>query len=63
MRKREILFVHYWNLSFYRFLESMTPPVKVDETKVQRWHPKFKLEELPEVTPAALPKAPEVAHS
>jgi len=43
-----------------KFLESLTPPVKVDEMKVQRWHPKFKLEELPEVTIAALPEAPEV---
>ena len=48
---------------YVRFLESLTPPVKVDEMKVQRWHPKFKLEELPEVTIAALPEAPEVCAS
>ena len=40
---------------FYRFLESLSPPVRVDEAKVQRWHPKFKLEEIPEVTVAKLP--------
>jgi len=43
-----------------KFLESLTPPVRVDETKVQRWHPKFRLEDLPEVTSADLPKAPEI---
>lgn len=43
-----------------KFLESLTPPVRVDETKVQRWHPKFRLEDLPEVSSAVLPKAPEV---
>lgn len=43
-----------------KFLESLTPPVKVDEDKVQRWHPKFKLDELPDITPATLPQPPEV---
>jgi len=43
-----------------KFLESLTPPVKVDEAKVQRWHPKFKLEEIPDVVVAALPAPPEV---
>ena len=43
-----------------RFLEGLTPPIKVDEAKVQRWHPKFRLEEIPDVAVAQLPAAPEV---
>ncbi|XP_067931302.1 DNA replication factor Cdt1-like [Watersipora subatra] len=41
------------------FLEKLKPAVKVDSQKLTRWHPKFLLEEVPEVQPSPLPEAPE----
>ena len=34
--------------------------MKVDDSKLQRWHPKFKLDNLPDIVPSALPQPPEV---
>jgi len=32
--------------------------VKVNEGDIKRWHPKFKLDELPDVEPSELPQPP-----
>ena len=37
----------------------MSPPIKVDSNKVTRWHPKFLLDDVPEVEPADMPRPPE----
>ena len=36
----------------------MTPPIDIPEDKVIRWHPEFKLDTVPDVEAAELPKPP-----
>lgn len=40
------------------FLLSLSPPVKVDQDKIKRWHPKFRLDEVPNVEVSELPEPP-----
>uniref|UniRef100_H2ZTT9 Chromatin licensing and DNA replication factor 1 n=1 Tax=Latimeria chalumnae TaxID=7897 RepID=H2ZTT9_LATCH len=42
------------------FLASLTPPMHVPDDKLTRWHPRFNVDEVPEVTPADLPQPPQV---
>nr|XP_020644042.1 DNA replication factor Cdt1 [Pogona vitticeps] len=42
------------------FLASLNPPMAVPEHKLTRWHPRFNLDSVPDVVPAALPQPPEV---
>ncbi|XP_064399039.1 DNA replication factor Cdt1-like [Halichondria panicea] len=40
------------------FLLSLDPPLSIPEDKVQRWHPDFNLDSLPEVVESPLPQPP-----
>uniref|UniRef100_A0ABM5EUI1 DNA replication factor Cdt1 n=1 Tax=Pogona vitticeps TaxID=103695 RepID=A0ABM5EUI1_9SAUR len=42
------------------FLASLNPPMAVPEHKLTRWHPRFNLDGVPDIVPAALPQPPEV---
>ncbi|XP_078741148.1 uncharacterized protein LOC144954552, partial [Lampetra fluviatilis] len=41
------------------FLESLSPPMAVPEERLARWHPRFDVDAVPDVTPAPLPRPPE----
>ena len=47
-------------LCFQKFLESLSPPLKVPDDKMTRWHPRFRVDEVPDIPSADLPKAPDV---
>ncbi|NXA34950.1 CDT1 factor, partial [Eudromia elegans] len=40
------------------FLASLSPSLAVPEDKLTRWHPRFNVDEVPDVTPAELPQPP-----
>lgn len=40
-------------------MEALNPPLMVDSNSVTRWHPKFLLDNIPEVEAADLPPPPE----
>ncbi|XP_020845129.2 LOW QUALITY PROTEIN: DNA replication factor Cdt1 [Phascolarctos cinereus] len=40
------------------FLASLSPPLVVPEDQLTRWHPKFNVDEVPDIVPAELPKPP-----
>ncbi|XP_044519115.1 DNA replication factor Cdt1 isoform X2 [Gracilinanus agilis] len=40
------------------FLASLNPPLVVPEDQLTRWHPRFNVDEVPDVTPAELPQPP-----
>ncbi|XP_007477364.2 DNA replication factor Cdt1 [Monodelphis domestica] len=40
------------------FLASLNPPLVVPEDQLTRWHPRFNVDEVPDVVPAELPKPP-----
>ncbi|XP_060109847.1 DNA replication factor Cdt1 [Heteronotia binoei] len=42
------------------FLASLDPPMVIPEEKLARWHPRFKVDEVPEIVPAELPQPPQV---
>nr|XP_032834882.1 DNA replication factor Cdt1 [Petromyzon marinus] len=41
------------------FLESLSPPMAVPEDRLARWHPRFDVDAVPDVTPAPLPRPPD----
>ncbi|XP_064455095.1 DNA replication factor Cdt1-like [Ornithodoros turicata] len=41
------------------FLSKLDPPMAVPSELLTRWHPKFPLETIPEIEPAALPRSPQ----
>lgn len=41
-----------------KFLLSLTPPVNISSDIITRWHPKFPLDSVPAISPAALPESP-----
>ncbi|XP_061403127.1 DNA replication factor Cdt1 [Lethenteron reissneri] len=41
------------------FLESLSPPMAVPDERLARWHPRFDVDAVPDVTPAPLPRPPE----
>ncbi|NWZ55892.1 CDT1 factor, partial [Haliaeetus albicilla] len=41
------------------FLAALTPPMVVPEEKLTRWHPRFKVDEVPDISPAELPRPPQ----
>ncbi|XP_022108779.1 DNA replication factor Cdt1-like [Acanthaster planci] len=43
------------------FLSKLERPLSVPSDKLTRWHPKFPLDQIPDIEPAALPKPPLVA--
>ncbi|XP_075289802.1 DNA replication factor Cdt1 [Opisthocomus hoazin] len=40
------------------FLASLSPPMVVPEEKLTRWHPRFNVDEVPDISPAELPRPP-----
>ncbi|KAG8437594.1 hypothetical protein GDO86_008343 [Hymenochirus boettgeri] len=42
------------------FLASLNPPMLVPDQKLTRWHPRFKVDEVPDIVPAELPQPPQV---
>ena len=42
------------------FLASLNPPMEVPEDQLTRWHPRFNVDEVPDVEPAELPQPPAV---
>ncbi|XP_038662360.1 DNA replication factor Cdt1 isoform X2 [Scyliorhinus canicula] len=41
------------------FLASLDPPIHVPDNKLTRWHPRFNVDEIPDVTAAELPQPPD----
>ncbi|NXT68340.1 CDT1 factor, partial [Chaetops frenatus] len=41
------------------FLAALSPPMVVPEEKLTRWHPRFNVDEVPDVVPAELPRPPQ----
>ncbi|XP_032320492.1 DNA replication factor Cdt1 [Camelus ferus] len=42
------------------FLASLNPPMEVPEDQLTRWHPRFNVDEVPDIEPAELPQPPAV---
>ncbi|XP_018421980.1 PREDICTED: DNA replication factor Cdt1 [Nanorana parkeri] len=42
------------------FLETLNPPLVVPDAQLTRWHPRFNVDEVPDVVPAELPQSPQV---
>ncbi|XP_056382038.1 DNA replication factor Cdt1 isoform X2 [Hyla sarda] len=42
------------------FLASLNPPMVVPDDQLTRWHPRFNVDEVPDVVPAELPQPPQV---
>ncbi|XP_075571854.1 DNA replication factor Cdt1 [Pelecanus crispus] len=41
------------------FLAALNPPMVVPEEKLTRWHPRFNVDEVPDISPAELPRPPQ----
>ncbi|NXF38918.1 CDT1 factor, partial [Nyctibius bracteatus] len=41
------------------FLAALSPPMVVPEEKLTRWHPRFNVDEVPDIRPAELPRPPQ----
>uniref|UniRef100_A0A8C5T344 Chromatin licensing and DNA replication factor 1 n=1 Tax=Malurus cyaneus samueli TaxID=2593467 RepID=A0A8C5T344_9PASS len=41
------------------FLAALTPPMEVPEEELTRWHPRFNVDEVPDISPAELPQPPQ----
>ncbi|NXB13595.1 CDT1 factor, partial [Rhagologus leucostigma] len=41
------------------FLAALSPPMVVPEEKLTRWHPRFNVDEVPDISPVELPRAPQ----
>ncbi|XP_028595811.2 DNA replication factor Cdt1 isoform X2 [Podarcis muralis] len=42
------------------FLASLNPPMVVPEDKLTRWHPRFNVDDVPDIVPAEVPQPPQV---
>ncbi|KAG8563067.1 hypothetical protein GDO81_015918 [Engystomops pustulosus] len=42
------------------FLETLNPPLVVPDDQLTRWHPRFSVDEVPDVVPSELPQPPQV---
>ncbi|NWI08470.1 CDT1 factor, partial [Crypturellus soui] len=40
------------------FLASLSPPLAVPDEELTRWHPRFNVDEVPDIAPAELPRPP-----
>ncbi|XP_029821387.1 DNA replication factor Cdt1 [Manacus vitellinus] len=41
------------------FLAALSPPLEVPEDKLTRWHPRFNVDEVPDISPVELPQPPQ----
>ncbi|KAL7979728.1 hypothetical protein Chor_004886 [Crotalus horridus] len=48
------------NLTAMAFLASLDPPMVIAEDELTRWHPRFRVDEVPDVVPTELPQPPHV---
>ncbi|KAM5138147.1 DNA replication factor Cdt1 [Mantella aurantiaca] len=42
------------------FLSTLNPPLVVPDDQLTRWHPRFNVDEVPDVVPAELPQPPQI---
>ncbi|KAJ7398926.1 DNA replication factor Cdt1 [Pitangus sulphuratus] len=42
------------------FLAALSPPMEVPEEKLTRWHPRFNVDEVPDISPVELPQPPQI---
>uniref|UniRef100_A0A452HGG7 CDT1 Geminin-binding domain-containing protein n=1 Tax=Gopherus agassizii TaxID=38772 RepID=A0A452HGG7_9SAUR len=42
------------------FMASLSPPMVIPDDKLTRWHPRFNVDEVPDIIPAELPQPPQV---
>ncbi|KAK3729908.1 hypothetical protein QZH41_006235 [Actinostola sp. cb2023] len=42
------------------FLKTLEVPLSIDDEKIIRWHPQFKLDDVPDIEQSVLPEAPEI---
>ncbi|XP_027745928.1 DNA replication factor Cdt1 [Empidonax traillii] len=42
------------------FLAALSPPMEVPEEKLTRWHPRFNVDEVPDISPMELPQPPQI---
>ncbi|XP_066439162.1 DNA replication factor Cdt1 [Eleutherodactylus coqui] len=42
------------------FLATLNPPMAVPDNQLTRWHPRFNVDEVPDIVPAELPQPPQV---
>uniref|UniRef100_A0A8C3SL62 CDT1 Geminin-binding domain-containing protein n=1 Tax=Chelydra serpentina TaxID=8475 RepID=A0A8C3SL62_CHESE len=42
------------------FMASLNPPMVIPNDKLTRWHPRFNVDEVPDIIPAELPQPPQV---
>ncbi|XP_051788156.1 DNA replication factor Cdt1 [Erpetoichthys calabaricus] len=42
------------------FLSSLNPPIKVPDDRLTRWHPRFNVDEVPDIAASDLPRPPQV---
>ena len=49
-----------WSPPPQAFLASLNPPMEVPEDQLMRWHPRFNVDEVPDIEPAELPQPPTV---
>ncbi|XP_048461925.1 DNA replication factor Cdt1 [Rhincodon typus] len=42
------------------FLASLNPPMHVPDDKIARWHPRFNIDEIPDIAAAELPQPPDL---
>lgn len=42
------------------FLSNLSRPLTIPDDKITRWHPKFPLDEVPDVQEAPLPQPPDI---
>jgi len=55
------MYVPHCLLFFFQdFLHNLNPPLSVDDDKIIRWHPNFRLDSIPDVDEATLPQPPVV---
>lgn len=62
LRVSDIMIIVYYNLVFcwmQVFLASLNPPIVVPDDKLTRWHPRFNVDEVPNVKPSDLPQPPQ----
>ncbi|NXG37256.1 CDT1 factor, partial [Dromaius novaehollandiae] len=50
--------VHIVKQHHKAFMASLSPPMAVPDDKLMRWHPRFNVDEVPDITPAELPRPP-----
>ena len=50
----------YITLFLQEFLQKLDRPLTVSDEKIARWHPRFRLDQVPDIEAAELPKPPQV---